>query len=1856
MMKFLHAIIRASLASLALYFSASAQDIRWATGPEKGFVFQITNNEAQRLLAVSSTETIHNGLLHTLIDTFNIEEGWINRPQKGHFILASIVENKLHCQYTGVFPYQVFLPKEYDALALQVLDLDGNVRTDAKVKFRIKRLHLDPDSKTYRIENERVQEGSSFVTVELDGYRSVFNIEKHEVPTWYHDYSNEDGPAFYSYLITDKNKYRPGEKVRFKSYALSGGRAPLRKDLNVWIINGTKSIKVAHVTPHRPVSFTGEFQLHDSLNLVLDRPYTLQLVDEKGRLVSTCNFKYEDYTLNGNKLDLRLTNIKQFHPQKNAIAITATDANGLILKDARAAVVVKTQTIRETFQPLVTLPDTLLFREIDLDPDSATVVEIPSGLFQRSNTAYLVHVTVLNTENQRIEGALSATHFYSSFELNASFVRDSIVYELTANGVPVRDVPVQLFHDDEGTAKRVTLPYAEKINPVVSRVRITGDIVSREIPMSSLTPRLRINGGIQRDSFNISLDNPQRLDVSWYIYQGSTLLQKGSGTDLEYRTIIGDRTRTLYVELLYTFAGNEHINRREYTFSDGKLNVSLDMPERVYPGQNVPVEITVTDQLGDPVSGVDLTALAVTTKLDYYLPDLPHYGNTSTPRPRRAHYSKNEINKRSAILDLDYNRWEKPARLDTMMYYRFTYPREQTFRHTVEIFDSTQFAPYVMQHGEAKTIYVIEVDRRPVYYSWVDQPVNYSFYVSSDRPHEISLRLFDKVLVLDYVWFDACKKTILSIDLDHLPAGIDVHPIYVPQKKQVRGKTNRPAFTETEIWRHLQYLSSFSKVEGNAYLESATQFIPLFRAHARMGKAHVIAGPVIPGKVTFYNDNVMKTTYRHTGGYRYTFEDNIVYKQDVEKLIPDVLYDGSARPLTTVNDLAQTKEKFLRENIPAVKWHARVLDLVDPTLRMTVLLPEEKAASGIGIFLFENCRTKRVISPCQNIQHGKPDYFTIPRGLHNAILVYNNGTYIRMDSIELKSYHKTVADLNQATLHSPDTLSRRWLETPGYNCYPAVPEYSKRIMLNYSGNVFGNVKGSIYDEMNMPLIGATVLIKGTDIGTSVDTEGRFSLDINDRRAILVISFIGYMTQEIEVGIGSDISLSMTPDVQQLSEVVVVGYGVSRQMSITAALSGRVAGVNIAVAEERIDGEEEVEDGEENLSEAGQKLYRELMTLDRIRSNFSDVGFWEPRLYTNKQGRSTFTVVIPDDITMWEATVYAMNRRLQTGTARKSIKSYKPIMAELHVPRFLTRGDSAFVIGKVLNYSQDAKIAGMVKWSGARTDFEKSVILNSYHTDQLPVQPATTDSVTTRYEFIRDDGYRDGEERTIPVIEQGTIRANGSLSVLANGEEIHVKAGDKEKVKIEILNTQLDIYAGEVRSLIDYKYACNEQLASKLIGLLNYRTLMAYEGKPFRYDIDVNKIIARLLKNQNQEFLWSWWDVSPNTSYWMSGHILRALRSASDAGYTVRLEIENITRKAVYKFDIVNELTLNDVDLVHALASWNAGINYGKYLPALDSLIRSIEYDERKATARKYMNGKWYLHSRLREKLLVMETRQMLGLPYQRDSLLRYRKESIMGGIHFSDDRPAISWYCDDLAVNTIAYRIVKRDSTLHNLRIPMQMYFLSERKKGYWNTYHSSNILMSVLPDLISSGASKAQIATVGVRGSVHDKVTGFPYTLHLQPGEEVYIQKESGLPMYMMQFVEERVTRAKTGVDGFEIRTFLAGEQGVLESGKPVTLTVEVKVKKDASAEYVMIEVPVPATCNYADKRQAYSTVETHREYFRDRTVIFCQQMTEGTYRFYIQLIPQFQGMYQMNPAQVSLMYVPVVNANNDMKKVMVK
>jgi TonB-linked SusC/RagA family outer membrane protein len=140
-------------------------------------------------------------------------------------------------------------------------------------------------------------------------------------------------------------------------------------------------------------------------------------------------------------------------------------------------------------------------------------------------------------------------------------------------------------------------------------------------------------------------------------------------------------------------------------------------------------------------------------------------------------------------------------------------------------------------------------------------------------------------------------------------------------------------------------------------------------------------------------------------------------------------------------------------------------------------------------------------------------------------------------------------------------------------------------LYSYGGLVQQNqtIKGRITDETGMPVIGVNIVEKGTVNGTISDAGGNYSITISAPEAVLEISFVGYLKQEVTVSANTTVNITLKEDITALDEVVVVGYGTVKKSDVTGALAsvgtkeiqqqmnmqnplqvmqGRVAGVDI----------------------------------------------------------------------------------------------------------------------------------------------------------------------------------------------------------------------------------------------------------------------------------------------------------------------------------------------------------------------------------------------------------------------------------------------------------------------------------------------------------------------------------------------------------------------------------------------------------------------------------------------------------------------------------------------------------------------
>ena len=97
------------------------------------------------------------------------------------------------------------------------------------------------------------------------------------------------------------------------------------------------------------------------------------------------------------------------------------------------------------------------------------------------------------------------------------------------------------------------------------------------------------------------------------------------------------------------------------------------------------------------------------------------------------------------------------------------------------------------------------------------------------------------------------------------------------------------------------------------------------------------------------------------------------------------------------------------------------------------------------------------------------------------------------------------------------------------------------------------IKGIVQDSEG-PLVGATVLEKGTTNGTVTDFDGNFNLKLTKDDATIVVSYIGYVTQEIKVSGKSNFVVKLEDEGRNLNEIVVIGYGTQRKEAVTGSVA------------------------------------------------------------------------------------------------------------------------------------------------------------------------------------------------------------------------------------------------------------------------------------------------------------------------------------------------------------------------------------------------------------------------------------------------------------------------------------------------------------------------------------------------------------------------------------------------------------------------------------------------------------------------------------------------------------------------------
>ncbi len=194
------------------------------------------------------------------------------------------------------------------------------------------------------------------------------------------------------------------------------------------------------------------------------------------------------------------------------------------------------------------------------------------------------------------------------------------------------------------------------------------------------------------------------------------------------------------------------------------------------------------------------------------------------------------------------------------------------------------------------------------------------------------------------------------------------------------------------------------------------------------------------------------------------------------------------------------------------------------------------------------------------------DNFPLPKALEllgeqsGIDITYNSSVLPRLQKIEASYENQTVGKVLDDLLaphgityvvFDNQVILRKKLEIP------KIPRYLQPVEISMPTDI--RIQGVVRDENNEPLPGVSILIKGTQKGTATDGAGKFSIEVPNTGAVLIFSFVGYLTREAAIENRTSLEINLEVDEKNLEEVVVVGYGTVSRRDLTgsvASVSGK----------------------------------------------------------------------------------------------------------------------------------------------------------------------------------------------------------------------------------------------------------------------------------------------------------------------------------------------------------------------------------------------------------------------------------------------------------------------------------------------------------------------------------------------------------------------------------------------------------------------------------------------------------------------------------------------------------------------------
>ncbi len=686
----------------------------------------------------------------------------------------------------------------------------------------------------------------------------------------------------------------------------------------------------------------------------------------------------------------------------------------------------------------------------------------------------------------------------------------------------------------------------------------------------------------------------------------------------------------------------------------------------------------------------------------------------------------------------------------------------------------------------------------------------------------------------------------------------------------------------------------------------------------------------------------------------------------------------------------------------------------------------------------------------------------------------------------------------------------------------------------------------------------------------------------------------------------------------------------------------------------------------------------------VRSDVPDTAYWAPAILTDRQGRASVTVTLPDNLTTWHVVGDAVTANTIVGTGDTDLVSTMDLLIRPVAPRFLVVGDEP-VLGAVLHNNTDDPLDVLVTLHAdglyLHSDEESVSIPSGGQASVIfPAVVETTGEATLLYE-ASSAGHADAIEISLPIL------APTSPEVVATAGQ--VKDSVQELVRLPL---NVDPSQGELRITLEttlaagmsegleylesYPYQCIEQTVSRFLP--NVATLNAVRSLGLsRPDLEeklhrlVTAALQRLYAAQNLDGGWGWWPTQMSSPL-ITSYALLGLSEARDADFAVDAGVIDRSVQYIYKWLDEHPAGPNaDADLrafvLYTLAEAGEG-----------DLGRTVTlYDARHDLS---LYGQAYLAMSLQ----IMTPQETSRL----DTLLNeFSTRAVLSatGLHWEEE-VASPWAMNtDLRTTALVIQAIARLDPDNEILPNAVRWLMSMRREGHWGSTQENAWSILALTEylLASENAAPSYDYTVWVNGV--EQVSGRARTeddtatvsasipmsdLHVLGDNQIILERGTGpgnlyysiflkysLPASEMRALDRGIIVQREYLDGDDPSAAIDG------ASAQDTVTVRLTIIAPHDLHYVVLEDPLPAGCEAIDPRLATTAESTqasrlqtqdypyfaydwarHTEFRDEKAVMFAEYLPKGTYEYIYTIRCTTPGEYQVLPATAYEMYQPDV------------